>query len=186
MLGQAALNRDWNFSLAEQQLHRAIDLDPDHAVYHQWLAILFGLEGKHDLSLKEMDKAHAADPNWPPLYMTDIFLAAIAGNFERANDASDRLLLVMPDWPSRNEQYAMNLWDQGNYSKAIAEWREAAVLERILTGCTWKMPVLKHSKQAGSPPMPAYACTPSLPEKASATKSRTSFRRVASLRRRVG
>ena len=130
MLGQAALNRDWNFSLAEQQLHRAIDLDPDHAVYHQWLAILFGLEGKHDLSLKEMDKAHAADPNWPPLYMTDIFLAAIAGNFERANDASDRLLLVMPDWSLAHEQYAMNLWDQGNYSKAIAEWREAAVLEK--------------------------------------------------------
>lgn len=130
MLGQAALNRDWNFLLAEQQLHQAINLDPDHAIYHQWLAILYGLEEKHDLSLKEIDKAHAADPNWAPLYMTEIFLAAIAGNYQRANQASNRLLQIMPDWSLAHEQYAMNLWDQGNYSKAISEWREAAVLEK--------------------------------------------------------
>ena len=36
----------------------------------------------------------------------------------------------MPDWSLAHEQYAINLWDQGNYPKAIAEWREAAVLEK--------------------------------------------------------
>ena len=130
MLGQAALNRDWNFQLAELHLHKAISLDPDHAIYHQWLAVLYGLEEKHDLSLIEIDKAHAADPNWAPLYMTEIFLAAIAGNYHRANYASDRLLQMMPDWSLAHEQYAMSLWDQGNYAKAISEWREAAVIEK--------------------------------------------------------
>lgn len=45
MLGQVALNADWNFPLAEEQLHRAVESDPDHAIYRQWLAILYGVEG---------------------------------------------------------------------------------------------------------------------------------------------
>jgi len=130
ILGQAALNIDWNFALAEEQLHRAINLDPDHAVYHQWLAILFGVECKHELALHEIDKAHAADPNWAPLYMTEIYLAGSAGNFERANYAADRLLQMMPEWSLAHEQNAMSLWAQGRYLKAIEEWREAAVLEK--------------------------------------------------------
>jgi len=130
MLGQVALNADWNFPLAEEQLHRAVDLDPDHAIYHQWLAILYCVEGKHQLSLEEIDKAHAADPNWAPLYMTEIFLAGSSGQFDRANHAADRLLQTMPDWPLAHEQNALNLWAQGKYPQAIAEWRQAAVLEK--------------------------------------------------------
>jgi len=130
MLGQAALNRDWNFPLAEQQLYRAVELDPNHAIYHQWLAILYGLESKHDLSLQEIDKAHVADPNWVPLYMTEIFLSSAAGNYARSNHAAEQLLQMMPAWSLAHEQYAMSLWDQGEYPRAIAEWRQAAVLEK--------------------------------------------------------
>jgi DNA-binding winged helix-turn-helix (wHTH) protein/tetratricopeptide (TPR) repeat protein len=130
MLGQAALNLDWNFPLAEEQLHRAVDLDPNHAIYRQWLSILYCVEGKHALSLEEIDKAHAADPNWAPLYMTEIFLAATAGQFDRSDRAANRLLLLMPDWPLAHEQNAMHLWAEGKYMPAIAEWRQAAVLEK--------------------------------------------------------
>ena len=130
MLGQAALNRDWNFSQAAEELHRAVELDPDHAIYHQWLAILYGLESKYGLSLKEIDKAQDADPNWAPLYMTEIFLADIADNHERANLASDRLLQMMPSWSLAHEQCAMSLWGHGDYARAISEWRQAAVLEK--------------------------------------------------------
>ena len=130
MLGQVALNVDWNFPLAEEQLHRAVDLDPDHAIYRQWLAILLGVEGKYALALEEIDKAHAADPNWAPLYMTEIFLAGSARQFDRADRASDRLLHMMPDWSLAHEQSALNLWAESKYPQAIAEWRYAAVLEK--------------------------------------------------------
>ncbi|NYF80822.1 winged helix-turn-helix domain-containing protein [Granulicella arctica] len=132
MLGQVALNQDWNFPLAEEQLHRAVDLDPNHAIYHQWLSILYSLEGKHALSLEEIDKAHAAAPNWAPLYMTEIFLAGSTRQFDRADHAADRLLQMMPDWPLAHEQNALNLWAEGKYLPAIAEWRQAAVLEKDL------------------------------------------------------
>jgi hypothetical protein len=82
------------------------------------------------LSLGEIDKAHAADPNWAPLYMTEIFLAGSSGQFDRADHAADRLLHMMPDWPLAHEQNALNLWAEGKYALAIAEWRQAAVLEK--------------------------------------------------------
>lgn len=130
MLSQVALNKDWNFPVAEAQLHRAVDLDPNHAIYHQWPAILYCVEGKHPLSIEEIDRAYAADPNWAPLYMTEIFLAGNSGQFDRADRAADRLLHMMLDWPLAHEQNALNLWAEGKYPQAIAEWRQAAVLER--------------------------------------------------------
>jgi DNA-binding winged helix-turn-helix (wHTH) protein/tetratricopeptide (TPR) repeat protein len=130
MLGQVALNKDWNFPLAEEQLHRAVDLDPNHAIYHQWLSVLYCLEGKYAQSLEEIDKAHAADPDWAPLYMTEIFLAGSAQQFDRADHAAERLLQMMPDWSLAHEQNALRLWAEGKYLPAIAEWRQAAVLEK--------------------------------------------------------
>ena len=130
ILGEVALTKDWNFSQAEEQLHYAVELDPNHAIYHQWLSILFGVERKYDLALSEIDKAHAANPNWAPLYMTEIFLAGSAEQQDRADRAAHLLLEKMPDWSLAHEQYALYLWSAGKYGQAITEWRQAAALEK--------------------------------------------------------
>jgi DNA-binding winged helix-turn-helix (wHTH) protein/tetratricopeptide (TPR) repeat protein/TolB-like protein len=130
ILGQVSLMRDWNFPLAEQQLHHAVELDPDHAMYRQWLAILYGVEGKYDLALQQVDKARAADPSWTPIYMTEIFIAGSAGDFDRANAASLKLDQSKPDWPLAHEQRAMLLWHSDRFVDAIAEWKTAASLEQ--------------------------------------------------------
>jgi hypothetical protein len=62
--------------------------------------------------------------------MTEIFLAGSAGQFDRADRASASLLRMMPDWPLAHEQAAINLWTERKYSQAIAEWRQAAVIEK--------------------------------------------------------
>ena len=130
ILGQVMLIRDWDFARAEEQLNRAVELDPNHAIYHQWLSILLGVERKYDQALAEIDKAHAANPNWAPLYMTEIFLAASGGQTARADRAADLLLKKMPGWSLAHEQYALYLWSQGKCQQAVAQWRQAAVLEK--------------------------------------------------------
>ena len=62
--------------------------------------------------------------------MTEIFLAGSARRFDRADSAASHLLQMMPDWSLAHEQIAMNLWAEGKYAPAIAEWRRAAVLEK--------------------------------------------------------
>jgi DNA-binding winged helix-turn-helix (wHTH) protein/tetratricopeptide (TPR) repeat protein len=128
MLGEVALSKDWNFREADEQLLLATELDPLHAANHQWLAILDCTEGKYDLALRQIDQAHAADPDWAPPYMTEIYIADAARQFDRADRAAEILLRKMPDWPLAHEQNAYNLWDSGRYPAAIEEWHRAAVL----------------------------------------------------------
>jgi DNA-binding winged helix-turn-helix (wHTH) protein/tetratricopeptide (TPR) repeat protein len=130
ILGQVALNRDWNFEAASEQLHRATELDPDHAVYHQWLSILDCMQGKFDLALKEIDKAHAADPDWGPPYMTEIYVADTAHQRDRADRAAATLFRKMPNWSLAHDQNAMHLWASGRYAAAIDEWHLTAVMDK--------------------------------------------------------
>lgn len=129
MLGEVALTKDWNFAAADEELHKATNLDPSHAIYHQWLAILYCTEGKVDLALQEIDKAHAADPEWAAPYMTEIYVADTGHQWGRAEVASAILLQKMPNWSLAHEQHAMSLWSEGRYLAAIDEWHTAAVLE---------------------------------------------------------
>jgi DNA-binding winged helix-turn-helix (wHTH) protein/tetratricopeptide (TPR) repeat protein/TolB-like protein len=128
MLGEVALSKDWNFREADEQLLQATELDPFHAANHQWLSILDCTEGKYDLALQQIDQAHAADPDWAPPYMTEIYIADTARQFDRADRAAEILLRKMPDWPLAHEQNAYNLWASGRYAAAIEEWHRAAVL----------------------------------------------------------
>jgi tetratricopeptide (TPR) repeat protein len=154
ILGQVSMMRDWNFPLAEEQLHHAVELDPDHAMYRQWLAILYSVEGKYDLALQQIDKAHAADPSWTPIYMTEIFIAGSAGNFERANAASLKLNQNRPDWPLAHEQRAILLWHSDRFVDAIAEWKSAASLEQDIERIQLEDKGLAEFRQGG---VAAYA-----------------------------
>lgn len=129
MLGEVALTKDWNFAVADEQLQRAVNLDPSHAIYHQWLAILYCIEGKVELALQEIDKAHAADPEWAAPYMTEVYVADTGHLWDRAEQASAALLQRMPNWSLAHEQHAISLWSEGRYEDAIAEWHTAAVLD---------------------------------------------------------
>jgi len=68
------------------------------------------------------------------VFITEIFLAGSAGQFDRADQAVGHLLRMMPDWPLAHEQAAINLWTEGKYPQAIAEWREEIRLKRTAEG----------------------------------------------------
>jgi Tfp pilus assembly protein PilF len=75
MLGQIAFNQDWNFPLAEKELRQAVELEPNQAIYHLWFSVLLCVQNRFEESLQQIDLAHSADSFWPPVYMTEIFLA---------------------------------------------------------------------------------------------------------------
>jgi hypothetical protein len=74
MRGQVLLQKDWNFPAAESHLNHTVELDPNHGIYRQWLSVIYGEEGHFQQPLDQIDKAHAADPGWALLYMTEIYL----------------------------------------------------------------------------------------------------------------
>jgi DNA-binding winged helix-turn-helix (wHTH) protein/Tfp pilus assembly protein PilF len=130
MLGQIALNQDWNFSLAEKELRRAVELEPNQAIYHLWFSVLLCVQNRFEESLQQIDLAHSADSFWPPVYMTEIFLAGAARQYERSIDAGKKLTALMPDWSLAYDQLGLTLWYAGRQDEAIDSWRKMAMLEK--------------------------------------------------------
>jgi Tfp pilus assembly protein PilF/TolB-like protein len=154
MLGQIALNQDWDFPLAEKQLRQAVELEPNQAIYHLWYSILLCVQGRFDESLHQIDLAHSADSFWPPVYMTEIFLAGAARQYARSIDSGEKLITLMPDWPLAYDQLGLTLWYAGRYTEAIDSWRKMASIENDTARLNLETRGLEAFRRGG---VPAYA-----------------------------
>jgi TolB-like protein/DNA-binding SARP family transcriptional activator/Flp pilus assembly protein TadD len=61
-LGYVALYYDWQWPEAERSLKRAIELNPNYSVGHQWLANYFVARGRFDEAVAAMRRAQETDP----------------------------------------------------------------------------------------------------------------------------
>jgi Tfp pilus assembly protein PilF len=55
-------NLDWDWSAAEREFRRAIELNPGYATAHDWYATHLSAHGRHEEALAESNKAHQLDP----------------------------------------------------------------------------------------------------------------------------
>jgi TolB-like protein/DNA-binding SARP family transcriptional activator/tetratricopeptide (TPR) repeat protein len=85
-LGYVALYYDWDWPTAERELARAIALNPNYSVGHQWLANYYVARGRFDEAVAAMRTAQETDPlsliasaalGWIHYYRRD-FDAAVA------------------------------------------------------------------------------------------------------------
>jgi len=128
-LGYLALAQDWNAQLAEKELRRATELEPNEASHHMIFALLLCNTGRFDEAIKQIDEAHADDPLWPPIYLTEMYIAVSERRFDRARKAARRLIRLKPDWPLARDQEAWVLWYSGQNEAAINEWIAMAEME---------------------------------------------------------
>jgi eukaryotic-like serine/threonine-protein kinase len=61
-LAQILWQYDWNWSEAEQQYKRAIELKPDYPTAHQWYGEYLATMGRFDESIAQMKRASELDP----------------------------------------------------------------------------------------------------------------------------
>ncbi len=116
---------EWNWSEAEDQFKRALELNPDDTNAHLLYAHLLSNLGRHDEALLEVKRARELDPLFP-------FAGALEGQIlnhaGRTDEALDRL--------NKTFELAPNFWfphlfassvysTKGMYSEAVAEARKA-------------------------------------------------------------
>jgi Tfp pilus assembly protein PilF len=154
MLGQIALNQDWNFPLAEKELRQAVELEPNQAIYHLWFSVLLCVQDRFEESLHQIDLAHTADSFWPPVYMTEIFLSGAARQYPRSIDSGKKLIALMPEWPLAYDQLGLTLWYAGRYTEAINAWRKMASLEKDAARLNLEDRGMEAFRRGG---VPAYA-----------------------------
>src|SRR5947207_54006 len=98
-LAHVLMNYDWNWSEAEKEFKRSIELKPDYATAHQWYAIHFlTATGRLEEAVQEMKKALELEP--ASLVMNTFMGATLyyAGRYDEAIDQCRRTIQMDPNF----------------------------------------------------------------------------------------
>jgi TolB-like protein/Tfp pilus assembly protein PilF len=96
-LAHILMNYDWNWSAAEKEFKRSIELTPDYATGHQWYAIHYlTATGRLEEAVQEMKKALELEP--ASLVMNTFMGATLyyAGRYDEAIDQCRRTIEMDP------------------------------------------------------------------------------------------
>jgi TolB-like protein/DNA-binding winged helix-turn-helix (wHTH) protein/Tfp pilus assembly protein PilF len=110
-LGAVKLHQEWSWSAAEKECQRAIALDPNNAMAHQWYGYLLMAMGRLDEAIAEMKHASELDPFSPNKQNS---LGAALYNAGRYDEALQQIREV-PD---------------GDHNTVLRHRRMAAIYER--------------------------------------------------------
>ena len=119
-------NRDWTG--AEREFQRALELNHNYAPAHHWYSIYLALEGRKAEALAEAEKAYELDPLST---MAGANLAKIlqeAGEEDEAIEQAKKTLDLAPDSAVTHAVLGIAYEDKRMYAEAIAEYKRALQL----------------------------------------------------------
>src|SRR5262245_36194746 len=98
-LAHILMNYDWNWSTAEKEFKRSIELKPDYATAHEWYAIHYlTATGRFEEAVQEMKKALALEP--ASIVMNTFMGATLyyAGRYDEAIDQCRKTIEMDPNF----------------------------------------------------------------------------------------
>jgi serine/threonine protein kinase/tetratricopeptide (TPR) repeat protein len=126
MLAYSILYYEWNWTQSEQELHRALALDPNNAVAHRIYGLFLGTVRRFDEGIAEERRAEVLDPLTPPTGLG--FVLTEAHRYDEAVAALKRALELEPDSVLAHVFLADPYRMSGRGDLAIAENRRAIEL----------------------------------------------------------
>lgn len=123
-LANAAMNLDWDWTIAEKEFHRALELNPSSASVHQRYAVYLERNAKFPEAIAEVERGAELDP----LSAFSIRDAGFAYYFARQYDQALILARRAHTLNIRLPDYTFLLGDiyveKGMYAKSIAEFQK--------------------------------------------------------------
>ena len=116
---------DWNWTEAEKEFKRAIELNPRYAVAHQWYGGYLERTGRISEAISQRKLALELDP------LSTITIFELAMNFLFARDYDQaiaqfqRSLELDPNFPAAHQYLPLAYVQKGMYEEALAKVREA-------------------------------------------------------------
>ena len=112
--------QDWDWEASEKDFLKAIELDPDYVVAHQWYSEFLGVMGRHDESIAESMRAVELEPT------ADLQVRELARSFWQAGrypEAIEQLKKadeLVYSHPSTMNLLTQSYWLSGMREEAIA------------------------------------------------------------------
>jgi tetratricopeptide (TPR) repeat protein len=116
---------DWDFSSADREFRRAVELNPGYATAHHWYAWHLSLIGKNKEAVAEMEKAKDLDPVSPAVNADLAELLLIAHLPDESIRQSRETLEINPGFAFAHNQLAQAYIEKQMFDGAVAELNEA-------------------------------------------------------------
>lgn len=124
-LGYAFLFYDWNWTRAEREFRRAIDLNPTYAMTYQSLGTFLTAMGRFEEAVAKMNRALELDPVSPLISTTAGFPHYFAGDYDKAIERYLAALDIDPNFGLVHTSLGDAYLEKGMLDEAIAEFEKA-------------------------------------------------------------
>jgi tetratricopeptide (TPR) repeat protein len=142
---------NWEFAVAENGYQRAIELNPNLAIAHQWYSELLSNLGRYDEAIAEIRRAYELDPFSRAVIMNLGLRYHDARQFDEAIVHYKNLIENEPDYPWSYIFLAAVYEEKGMYDEAIDPRLRGKVLLKTETpdGARLKAAGLRHALETG-------------------------------------
>jgi TolB-like protein/DNA-binding winged helix-turn-helix (wHTH) protein len=124
-LAAVKILHDWDWQGAEQEFHRALELNPNFAQAHHWYGnLLLGPEGRHEEAIAEMQRARELDPLSVIINADTGFAYYLAGRYDLALQEYQKVLAANPDFVPVHFYLSQYYRQTGQYDLWIKESME--------------------------------------------------------------
>ena len=97
-LGGIKVAYEWDWSGAEAEYKRSLELNPNYATTHQWYGMYLAAIGRLDDSIAELRRAQELDPLSPIISSTLGWFLSFAGQFDEAIDQLQKTIDMEPNF----------------------------------------------------------------------------------------
>lgn len=127
-LGQITAYYDYDFPTAEREYRRAIELNPNYATAHQWLAEHFATMKRNDEALVEIRRALELDP--VSVIMNRIYADILVDGrkFDEAIQQYHKAIELDPNFPTSHYFLGRAYEAKHLYDQAVEEYTKSAML----------------------------------------------------------
>jgi len=118
----------WDWSRAEQEFKRAIELNPNYATAHFWYAMFLSNMGRHTEALAAIKKAQELDPLSVTIQYVVGFVCYLARQYDQALEELRKAVELGPDFPVAHSYLGRVYIEKGMLQAALAEFEKAVAL----------------------------------------------------------
>jgi TolB-like protein/DNA-binding winged helix-turn-helix (wHTH) protein/Tfp pilus assembly protein PilF len=127
---------DWDWTSAEKEFRRAIELNPGYATAHHWYAWHLSLMGRHNEAIAEMRKARSVDP-LSLIINVDLAEILLIAHFDAESAQQSRKTIDLdPDFALAHNQLAEAYLQEHKRDEAVREFQKAVQLSDGSPICT--------------------------------------------------
>lgn len=141
-LAFANLYYDWDWAAAEQNFRRAIALNPNYAVAHQWYGSYFTMMGRWKEAIAELERAEALDPLSLTVYAISASTYYQAREYNLALKSGQKTLEMDPNFALGHVTLGQIYIRKEMHTEAVAEFQQAVTLTK---GAPYMIALLAHA-----------------------------------------